>query len=246
MLGLIRQLKKLITFVINLPKVITLLPKIVNPSNLVTTLAIGMFGSKLAEMKSAAEDSITEATEGINQLAQERIDSISESNIPEAEKQQLINEINIEREQQIRDVSSGIQDGLRQQVDLKLDDAKKAIEPSIMSALAPFTLMLGVPIALTRMLDIISSASEYSDLLSDIGSTNTVGSPTIDETATSPEDAEAAFESDIAAQEDPSTVETETPPSETETETEVLTVTTETVRGKGDSASVPDITSFLE
>lgn len=205
MFGLIRQLKKLITFVINLPKVLTLLPKIVNPSNLVTTLAIGMFGSKLAEMRDTAEESITDATEGINELAQERIDSINESNIPEAEKQQLISEINTERQQQIQDVTSGIQDGLKEQIDLKLEDAKKAIEPSIMSALAPFTLMLGVPIALTRMLGIISDASEYSSLLSEVGSANTVGSPTINETATSPEDAEAGFESDIASAEASST-----------------------------------------
>jgi hypothetical protein len=46
MLGLLGQLKKLITFVVNLPQVITLIPKLTDSQELSRTLALGSLESE--------------------------------------------------------------------------------------------------------------------------------------------------------------------------------------------------------
>lgn len=228
MFGLLRQLKKLVTFVINLPKVFTLIPKLVtNPKNLAMMLAVGMIGEKLVKMKTDADEGREKVTESLTAQSNERIREIQESDVPDPLKNELITEIQNEQRADINEIVSGYDEGVKIAVNDKIDETMASIEPSIMAALAPFTLMIGFPLVLLKLTDILTAASKFfnpqespqaSALLSAAKRSNVqIG---VDETPTSPEDAESAFESDIANEEaasDDNTVTTVSVDDEDET-----------------------------
>ena len=205
MLGLLGQLKKLVTFVVNLPQVITLIPKLTDSKELSRTLALGSLES---EQLQGVLDQLSKVADAqfdfINKNEAARIQEIQNSNMSNQEKEEKIAEVreqmNVKRER----VLDGIENQKSTYVESQVGQTQKAIEPSITTALAPLTLLIGIPTALKKISEITSNATANAALLNDRGINSPDGTPyavpagNITETAISPDTAEAGFQAGLS------------------------------------------------
>jgi len=170
MLGLIKQLAKLITIAKNLPKIPRLVTQLTKPQDIALTLAMGVAGDELEQMKNKAEENLNDITRSIDDRAQERIREVRNSNATDKDKEREITRITEERTQQINQLRSASVEDIKLAVEQKVSERAKAMEPAIQAALSPLLALIGIPSAVVYMIDKISAASKATDVLSSLGS----------------------------------------------------------------------------
>jgi len=202
MLGLIKQLAKLITIAKMLPKIPKLARELTSsPEDIALTLTMGVYADEIDAMISKNEQSLDDITDSLNQTSQERIQEIQDSNASPQVKQTEIDKINQENAQRISQLRASSGDDLRDSIDEKLKEKAKTIEPSIQAALAPPLALIGIPAGLVYVIRKISAATDVAEKLSTLGSTVSLPTGKVSNVdVIDPAQAEAAFNADINAQ----------------------------------------------
>ena len=205
MLGLLGQLKKLITFVVNLPQVITLIPKLTDSKELSRTLALGSLESdQLEDELGSLDEQAEQQLASLEERKQTKTQEIQDSNMSDEEKQEKLDELERATTRRRNLINDATQSQRSEYVESQIGQTQKAIEPSITTALAPLTLMIGIPTALKKISEITSNASANAALLNDRGIAGPDGEPytvpagNITETAIPPDTAEAGFQAGLS------------------------------------------------
>lgn len=171
MFALLRQLSKLLLLVFNLPQVLSLLSNLfkVTPRadgtlelGIVDTIATATTATETLRLKEQIEQGkqqdlreVQEETEQLKSLYADLDPEQREffTSRAEARKERKINEINNRSADDI--INENVIDQIK-------EDKKKQIEPTLVSALAPLTTLLGIPILLTKLSEYVSAASGFT------------------------------------------------------------------------------------
>ena len=118
-------------------------------------------------------DKLDEQTEeqlaSLEERKQTKTQEIQDSNMSDEEKQEKLDELEGSTTDRKNRITEATQDQKSKYVESQVDQRQQAIEPAVTTALAPLTLLVGIPIALKKISDIITNASDTADLLNNRG-----------------------------------------------------------------------------
>ena len=188
MLGLIKQLAKLITVAINIPQLLLLLPKMITENEETKTLDITnelATALSVPEIIASAEMFVTGSeaqrvsAADYRNMAYGRIDA--DPKLTDDERTMQRNIVTDKYTKRLQEISEDVASNIQKITENIPKEKAKQMDPSIRTALAPLTMMVGIPAGIIWLTDTLSS----------LGNVSVVGADA----------AEAAFNSAINAEE---------------------------------------------